>query len=124
MDSLRQQRALTACKRFLVAMGALQADAEITQEWVWAVMPGLVSRKQAGIELPVAAAQLLPELGAGLGIPPGASTRTIAATFAALFGPCPHSNEVLLEACDYLRSQANGGFGMMSSAPKKPKVVF
>lgn len=124
MDDLRRQRALQACKRFLLAMGALKGDAEVTVDWVWAVMPGLAARNRDAVELPAAAAQLLPELGVSIGISPGASTRTIAAAFTALFGECPHGHEVLLEACDYLRNQANGGFGMMSPAPRKPKVVF
>ncbi|HEY3449560.1 MAG TPA: hypothetical protein VGK67_24620 [Myxococcales bacterium] len=125
MADLRRQRALESCKRLLVAMGAWRATDEFDVENVWAVIPGLASRNRAQLDLPVSAAQLLPELAVGMGLAPGASTRTIASAFLTNFGDYPGTQEELLEASDYVRTQANGGFGLMTSKkPKGPNLGF
>lgn len=124
MADLRRQRALESCKRLMVAMGAWSASDEFEVEHVWRFIPGLASRNRAQLDLPASAAQLLPELAVGMGLAPGASTRTIAAAFVANFGEYPGSSEELLEASDYVRTQANGGFGLVVKKPKGPNLGF
>jgi hypothetical protein len=123
MDEGRRQRALEMCQRFVEAIAG-RALPGFSADNVWAVIPGLAARYRSGLDLPQTATQILPGLAAALGIAPGATARTMAATLIGHFGPCPHSNEVLLEACEYVRNQVNGGFGQSPPKPPMPDLGF
>ena len=123
MDEGQRQRILEACRHFIEAIAGRALPGEFTAAQVWAVIPGLAARHRSGSDLPEAAARLLPELAAKMGVSPGASGRTIAATLISAFGPCPHSNEILLEACEYLHRQVNGAFGQSPPKPPMPDLT-
>jgi hypothetical protein len=120
MDSAQRQRVLEACRRFVEAIAGRALPETFAEREAWSMIPGLASRRRAGVELPEAAVRMLPELAGMMGIAPGGTARTIAAAMVGLLGECPHSNELLLEAAEYLRGQVNGGFG---GPPPDPSML-
>jgi len=124
MDEQHRYRFLETCTRFVAAITGRPAPDEFSEAHVWSMIPGLAGRRRSGVDLNTAAAQILPELASIIGIRPGASARTIAATLVRLLGDCPHSNEMLIDACEYLRDQVNGAFGQAPPKPPMPDLGF
>jgi hypothetical protein len=123
MEEERRRRVLEACQHFVEAVAG-RALPGFEAEHVWSGIPGLAARHRSRLDLPQNAAQMLSGLSAQMGLAPGASARTIAATLMSYFGPCPHPNEVLLEACEYVRNQVNGAFGQSPPKPPMPDLGF